>query len=338
MERTTFHPKLSQRILAACGLAAFGILSCQAAAAQGDAVKRSTERQCNLAIVSKLGPAQGIIYDEKTVRELARQGHVYEQNELGIASVLAITPEYSTEEALNWFEQAAQRGYAPAQVNLAVMYSFGWGTTVNYGKALYWLKMAADQKYPRAYFDLGVLYLQGKGVRQDYAKSAELFRKGAEAGDTSAESNLGYMYDRGLGVAQNLAEAAAWYRKAADQGSAMGENNLADLYLRGEGVPQDDGLAFVLFKKAAAQGHTGAQIKLGYMYAEGRGTTGGTTNDPETAYIWLTAATSAGDLRGRYLAESLERRLTADQIARAKERAQELHSAPKPSISAKLDR
>jgi TPR repeat protein len=334
MKKTTFHSKFSQKILSAFGLAGLGILFCQAAPAQGNAVKASTGGQCNLALVARLGATQGTICDAKTVRDLARQGHVYEQNEIGMASVLAIAPDYSTEEALQWFERAAQRGYAPAQVNLAVMYSNGWGTTINYGRALHWLQLAIDQRYARAYFDLGVLYLQGKGVRQDYAKSADLFRKGAEAGDTSAESNLGYMYDRGLGVAQNPAEAAAWYRKAADQGSAMGENNLADLYLRGEGVPQDDGLAFALFKQAAAQGHTGAQIKLGYMCAEGRGT----TKDPEAAYIWITAATSAGDLRGRYLLESVERRLTADQVVRARERAQKLQSAPTPPISAKLAR
>jgi TPR repeat protein len=334
LKRTTFESERSQKIFAALSLVGLGIILCQTAAAQGNALKASTRGHCNLAIVSKLGPAQGSICDAKTVHELARQGHVYEQNELGIASVLAIVPDDSTDEALKWFEQAAQRGFAPAQVNLAVLYTNGWGTTVNYGKALHWLQMATDQKYPGAYFDLGVLYLEGKGVRQDYAKSVELFRKGAEAGDTSAESNLGFMYDRGLGVAQNLAEAAAWYRRAADQGSAMGENNLADLYLRGEGVPQDDGLAFALFKQAAAQGHTGAQIKLGYMYAEGRGT----TKDPEAAYMWITAATSAGDLRGQYLLESVERRLTADQVVRARERAQELQSAPTPSISAKLAR
>jgi TPR repeat protein len=70
------------------------------------------------------------------------------------------------------------------------------------------------------------------------------------------------------------------------------------------------------------------------MYAEGRGT----IRDLETAYIWITAATSAGDVRGRYLLESVERRLTADQVVRAKERAQELQSPPKPSISAELAR
>ena len=71
------------------------------------------------------------VCDGKLVQKMAKNGHGFEQNQLGIASILAIGPDYSEKEALRWFEQAAQRGYAPAEVNLAVMYINGWGTPVN---------------------------------------------------------------------------------------------------------------------------------------------------------------------------------------------------------------
>ena len=313
-------------------VSSIGMLPGQPARAQNPAGSASATGPCNLAIVSKMSGAHGRSCDEKTIREMARHGQVYEQNQLGIASILAIAPDYSTAEALKWLERAAQRGYAPAQVNLAVMYSNGWGTPANNAKALYWLQLAVDQKYPRAYFDLGVFYLQGRGVRQDNAKAFELFRKGAESGDTSAQSNLGYLYDRGLGAAQNAEEAAAWYRKAADAGDAMGENNLADMYLRGNGVSQDDALAFHLFQQAAAQGHTAARIKLGYMYAEGRGT----KKDPETAFMWISAAATDGDPRGDYLLASLRRQLTANQVAEAEERTRNLRFSPEPPVSARM--
>jgi TPR repeat protein len=284
---------------------------------------------CTLAIVSKSIKTSGKICDRETVRELAQTGHVFQQNQLGIASVLAIGPDYSTQEAVRWFEKAALNGYAPAQVNLAVMYANGWGTAKNYGAALRWLTAAADQHYARAYYNLGLLYLQGAGVRKDYAEALKFFRKGADAGDTSAQTNLGYMYDQGLGVPRDAATAAQWYRKAADGGNALGENNLADMYLRGEGVRQDDAAAFHLFQQAAAQGHTGAQIKLGYMYATGRGT----ATDVEVAYGWLAAASLAGDKRGDDLIHSLERKLKREQIARATDRARALR-APSPVVPA----
>jgi len=97
---------------------------------------------------------------------------------LGIASILAIGPDCGEKEALKWFEQAAQRGYAPAEVNLAVMYANGWGTPANYGAALRWLRAAAEQGFARAYYNFGILFLQGQGVRQDYSEAFRWFQKG----------------------------------------------------------------------------------------------------------------------------------------------------------------
>lgn len=285
---------------------------------------------CTLAIVARSLSSQGKVCDENTVREMAGSGHVFEQNQMGMASILAIGPDYSIKEAVKWFEKAALNGYAPAQVNLAVMYGNGWGRANNYGAALRWLRAAADQHYPPAYYNLGLLYLQGKGVKRDYAEALKLFRKGAEAGDTNAQTNLGYMYDQGLGLAKDLAAAAEWYRKGATGGNPMAQHNLADMYLRGEGVLQDDDAAFRLFTQAARQGYTGAEIKLGYMYANGRGTSA----DLEVAYEWLTAASLAGDKRGEDIQQSIQTKLGREQIVRATERARRLQP-PQASLQIK---
>jgi uncharacterized protein len=286
-------------------------------------------QQCSLAAVSRLVGQDTNVCDTKVVQHLAEQGQAFAQNQMGISSVLVIGPDYiapdpigpdhAAQKALAWFQKAAQQGYAPAQVNLAVMHINGWGTPVNYGAALHWLHAAADQHFGRAYYNLGVLYLDGKGVRPDNDEAFYWFQRGAAAGDSSAQANLGYFYDQGMGCKRNLELAVMWYRKAADAGNPFGENNLADLYLRGEGIRQDDSAAFSWFQKAADQGETGARIKLGYMYAEGRGT----KKDPEAAYAWIAAATAAGDPRGKELLHSLEQVLSAKQIAGASARAQE---------------
>src|SRR5258707_11437188 len=82
-------------------------------------------------------------------------------------------------EAHKWFQKAARRGYAPAQVNLAVLSLAGWGTPANAGEALYWLHAAAEQRYAPAIFDLGILYQEGCGVRRDYGEAFHFFVKGA---------------------------------------------------------------------------------------------------------------------------------------------------------------
>jgi uncharacterized protein len=279
--------------------------------------KPQENEQCSMAVVSRTAGHTHKVCDDAVVKEMAKRGHVFEQNQMGLASILAVGPDYSDREAVLWFKQAALRGYAPAQVNLAVMYINGWGVAPNYGTALHWLHAAADRKFPRAYYNLGFMYLEGKGVRQDNGEAFRWFEKGAVAGDSDAQTNVGYMYDQGLGCERNVVNAAIWYRKAAEAGNALGENNLADLYLRGQGLKQDDAAAFAWFQKAAAQGHTGAQIKLAYLYADGRGT----EKDSEAAYAWLSAATAAGDSRGKDLLHSLDKSLSAEQIARARQRA-----------------
>ena len=159
---------------------------------------RQESDRCSIAIVAKQDIVTARICDPKAVRKLAQQGRVFEQNQLGMVSMLAIGPGYDPADALKWFERSASKGYAPAQVNLAVMYINGWGTAPNYGVALRWLHEAANQGYARAYYNLGILYQQGQGVTKDPAEALHYFRKGAEAGDPSAQTNLGYMYDSGM--------------------------------------------------------------------------------------------------------------------------------------------
>jgi uncharacterized protein len=104
------------------------------------------------------GSSQGkAVCDHQAIVELARSGHAFAENQLGMESALVVSPTKTIREARKWFERAAQKGYVPAQVNLAVLYLNGWGVERNYGTALYWLKAAADQGNARAHTNLGIL-------------------------------------------------------------------------------------------------------------------------------------------------------------------------------------
>ena len=194
--------------------------------------------------------------------QLAPQQAGVRENEKGIAATRAGESLRTLQQAHDWFEKGARRGYAPAQVNLAVASLAGWGTPPNAGAARYWLREAANQGYALAYYDLGVLYMNGCGVLQDYSEAFRYFEQGANAGDAAAQMNLGYLYDQGLGVTRDRAAAAGWYRKAAEAGVAQAQFNLADLYVRGEGIPRNDILAFAWFQRAADQGEGRAKAML----------------------------------------------------------------------------
>jgi len=254
-------------------------------------------------------------------------GNHYENRDretMSVASGLVLAPGKTIRDARKSFEAAARRGNSDAEVNLAILYFYGWGTPKNFGTGLYWLKSAADQGNSRASANLGLIYWKGWGVRTDYAEALRYFRKAAELGDTGAMVDLGYMNDYGVGTSPDHSAAAERYRRGAERGDPLAQNNLADLYLRGEGVPQSDDLAFAWFQKAALQGNTGARVKLGFLYANGRAT----RKDPETAYAWILAAAIAGDRRGQPYLAALEVELRPDQIASAKQRAKELQPPP----------
>lgn len=308
-------------LLLGCGTGAFGqqFVSRDSAAGQ----------HCLKTISGGPGDA-GTVCDSRAVEQLTQSGQAFSENQQGIESALVLGLGKTVRDARKWFEKAARQGYAPAQVNLAVLYLNGWGVEKNYGTALYWLSAAAKQESARAHENLGILYLNGWGVRQDYSEAATHFRFAAEHGETSAMVNLGYLSDAGLGTPKDSAEAIRWYRLAAERGDALGENNLGDIYLRGLGVEQSDEIAKAWFEKAAEQGNTGARIKLGYLYANGRA---GRT-DTELAYALISAAELAGDKRGKEYFAPLEKQLSAEQIARAKQKAQSMLSTPQ---SAKME-
>src|SRR5215471_1130028 len=266
--------------------------------------------------------------NHEAIAELARTGHAFAQNQMGIESALVLSPNRTARDARRWFEKAAAQGYAPAQVNLAVLYLNGWGAPQNYGAALYWLRSAAEKGHPRAYTSLGILYLKGLGVRQDYSEALRYFTFAANRGESGAMVNLGFMNDNGLGVPKDQAAAVAWYRQAAERGDSLGQNNLADLYLRGEGISQSDAQAFTWFQKAAVQGHTGACIKLGFLHMTGRGV----AKDLETAYVWISVASLAGDQRGQEYMSHLERQLSPEQLAEARERAEAFNASRERAV------
>ncbi len=168
-----------------------GVACTMILAATSFAATKAATEQCSIAVVAHNIDASTRVCDLNTVKNLAAHGHTFEQNQMGIASVLHISPEYSVKDAVDWFQKAAQKGYAPAQVNLGVMYVNGWGVEKNYARALYWFRRAAEESsFPRANYNLGILYMNGQGVTQDNQAARKFFETASAAGDSSAQTNL----------------------------------------------------------------------------------------------------------------------------------------------------
>ena len=73
----------------------------------------------------------------------------------------------------------------------------------------------------------------------DYAKAMAEFKPLAQQGDAKAQYFTGFLYHRGYGIDRDDAQAAGWFRKAADQGDSLAQFYLGKMYEKGEGVDKD---------------------------------------------------------------------------------------------------
>jgi TPR repeat protein len=162
----------------------------------------------------------------------------------------------------------------------------GIGGPRDYLTAAKYYQKAAEKGYVPAQYNLAFLYENGLGVKQDYALAAAWYRKAVEQGDPEAQNNLGTLYSTGQGVPLDHEEAVRLYRLAAAQDDLEGLTNLASMYLQGRGVGRDTAQALQLFLKAAGRGYAVAQNNLALMYANGEAV----KRDFVRAYAWLDLA------------------------------------------------
>ena len=148
----------------------------------------------------------------------------------------------------------AERGFANSQFNLGVLYEQGKGVSKSDAEALKWYRLAAEQGNAAAQYNLGVMYDQGKGVPNDDNEALKWYRLAAEQGVDQAQFNLGLRYEKGDGVPQNAKEALKWCRLSAEQGNASAQYNLGLRYGTGDGVPQNYVLAHMWFSISGLQG------------------------------------------------------------------------------------
>ena len=127
---------------------------------------------------------------------------------------------------------------------------------------------------------------------------------------------------RNVPTKQKIAKSAKLYRPLAKQGNAYARLNLGMMYYRGQGVPQDYMEAVMWYRLAAKQDNANAQLDLGMMYENGQGV----LQDNTQAYKWLTIANAyaaASELKQMAASHrhSMEKQMTADQIAEAQKLA-----------------
>ncbi|MBL8513022.1 MAG: sel1 repeat family protein [Betaproteobacteria bacterium] len=220
------------------------------------------------------------------VIKMARAGHAAAQHQWAF-TLEATFPERASEIA-QWYQRAADQGFAMSQNNLANLYLTGRGVEKNLKRAVEFSRAAAEQGIGNAAARLGTLYETGDGVPLDGAEAVRWHEKAAAAGHAGSHTALFYLYGMGKLVPRDAPKAAEWLKKAAE----LGEPNAIKLFIDNRAkVPIDASVPTPVVKKAIELGDTTAQ----YVWAMRLQTGGhGTVKDMDESLRWLKTAAEAG--------------------------------------------
>lgn len=124
----------------------------------------------------------------------------------------------------------AEKGEPEAQNDLGLLYLYGGdGIEQNKLEAEKLFLQAAEKGNAEAQYNLALMYDEGDGVKQDKAESVKWYLKSAEQGLPESQYNLGIMYENGEGVTQNHEEAVKLFQEAVRQGFKNAQDILKEL-------------------------------------------------------------------------------------------------------------
>lgn len=218
------------------------------------------------------------------------------------SEIKELPPEMSDAAAVDEMTRLAQNGNANFQYSLGRCYDKGLKVAQDYQQALYWYQKAAEQGHDKAANNLGCMYLDGRGVAQDYEKAAWWLELSAQKNDTLAILNLGCMYEDGnLGGSQNYDKAFECYQRADKLGCAPAAYELGHCFEVGVGTKANAKKAFSFYKKSADAGYGPAAYETGRRYLEGDGV----KKDAALAKKYLEIAVKKGELKAAELLGAL---------------------------------
>ena len=139
--------------------------------------------------------------DLDSIRVQAAAGDREAQTALGNAytnGMPGLKPDLA--EALKWYQLAGDKGYAPAQFSIGLIFELGRGQPVDEQRAFHYYLKSAEQGYAPAQFNVGNMYAAGRGIGQDYFEANLWYKQAADSGVVEAQYNLGLAYESGRGV------------------------------------------------------------------------------------------------------------------------------------------
>lgn len=163
--------------------------------------------------------------------------------------------------AKQWFDRGMRFGDAQSQYGLGLLHLHGYGVEKNIVKAFNLFKSAAEKDYAPAQVQLGSLYLD-QGHLDDPAAASHYFDMAARHYNLEAYYYIAEMNFFGVGRDKSCSQAVTYYKFVSERAeplvSSWAEANLA--YEDG-----DQELALLEYLTAAEQGYEKAQSNVAYL-------------------------------------------------------------------------
>ncbi len=136
--------------------------------------------------------------------------------------------EPRADEALRWYQQAAEAGVADGYARIARMYFEGVAVPVDFAAARTYIDQGIAAGSVDALFLKSVTLLGNRGTE---TQALQLLADAAARGSADAQALIARLYAQGDRMPKDAAEAMAWARAAAANGSALAAVDLAKLLL-----------------------------------------------------------------------------------------------------------
>ena len=189
----------------------------------------------------------------------ADMGYAESQFQLAGIMMMQDSKYFNESRALKYLTAAADGGQIEAQHQLGMAYAFGSnGVRRSVPKARKYLEASCKGGYDQAMVDYANLCFEGQALPRDMATAAKWFLEAAKHYNGIAQYAIGCMYGNGYYFEQDNAEAAKWFQEAAEGGEPNAQYALACFYYEGRGIEKDLKKATAWFQESAEQGHPGA--------------------------------------------------------------------------------
>ncbi len=177
-------------------------------------------------------------YDK--LRSLAGDGNPEAQFRLGQMFDRAEGVVQNLADAVHWYTLAAERGFAPAQARLGLIYFIDPPEAASlYPEELERVESTGTWSHEMSRDMLRKSFPNGFNISKDYAEAAKWNLMAAEQGVAEAQARYGQQLALGLGVDRNAPEAERWFSASAAQADSAAQLGLGILYAGGFGGPSD---------------------------------------------------------------------------------------------------